>query len=98
MTNKTLRIMAFPGRDQSRRTLPAPRAAGEAERDAGHARPDGRSGRAALLAALDLTRPPPMPAPLARLLQRHDAEAVDRRFAAAALTLAETAEMIAALA
>jgi hypothetical protein len=52
----------------------------------------------ALLAALDLERFPPMPAPLARLLQRHNAEAVDRRFAAAAVTLAEAAEMIAALA
>ncbi|TDH63280.1 hypothetical protein E2C06_07885 [Dankookia rubra] len=52
----------------------------------------------ALQAALDLTRLPPMPAPLARLLQRHIEEAVDRRFAAAALTLAEAAEMIAALA
>ncbi|MFC7472896.1 hypothetical protein ACFQS7_00915 [Dankookia sp. GCM10030260] len=52
----------------------------------------------ALLAALDLERPPPMPAPLARLLLRHSTEAVDRRFAAAALTMAEAAEMIAALA
>jgi hypothetical protein len=52
----------------------------------------------ALLAALELERFPPMPAPLARLLQRHNEEAVDRRFAAAALTLAEAAEMIAALA
>jgi hypothetical protein len=53
---------------------------------------------AALLAAHDLTRPPPMPAPLARLLHRHTAEAVERRFAAAALTMAETAELLAALA
>jgi hypothetical protein len=53
---------------------------------------------AALLRALDLAHAPPMPAPLARLLHRHNEEAVDRRFAAAALTLAEAAEMIAALA
>lgn len=52
----------------------------------------------ALQAALDIMHFPPMPAPLARLLQRHNEEAVDRRFAAAALTLAETTEMIAALA
>ena len=52
----------------------------------------------ALLAALDLAHAPPMPAPLARLLHRHHEEAVDRRFAAAALTLAEATEMIAALA
>lgn len=52
----------------------------------------------ALLAALDLAHCPPMPAPLARLLHRHHEEAVDRRFAAAALTMAEAAEMIAALA
>jgi hypothetical protein len=53
---------------------------------------------AALLATHDLARLPPMPPPLARLLQRHNEEAVDRRFAAAALSLAEAAEMIAALA
>ncbi|WP_431267798.1 hypothetical protein [Dankookia sp. P2] len=52
----------------------------------------------ALLAALDLAHAPPMPHPLARLLHRHNEEAVDRRFAAAAVTLAEAAEMIAALA
>ena len=60
-----------------------------------HARPEAPD---ALLAAHDLARLPPMPAPLARLLQRHNEEAVERRFAAAALTLAEAAEMIAALA
>lgn len=53
---------------------------------------------AALQAALDLAHFPPMPPPLARLLQRHNEEAVDRRFAAAALSLAEAAEMMATLA
>src|SRR4051794_13818354 len=53
---------------------------------------------AALLAAHDLARAPAMPAPLARLLHHHNEEAVERRFAAAALTMAEAAEMIAALA
>ena len=60
--------------------------------------PMGDPVEAALLAAHDLTRPPPMPAPLARLLHRHTAEAVERRFAAAALTMAEAAELLAALA
>lgn len=53
---------------------------------------------AALLAAHDLARMPAMPAPLARLMQRHNAEVVERRFAAAALTMAEAVELIAVLA
>jgi hypothetical protein len=53
---------------------------------------------AALIAAHDLARMPAMPAPLARLLVRHNQEAVERRFAAAALTMTEAAELIAALA
>ncbi|TCZ65905.1 hypothetical protein [Roseicella aquatilis] len=53
---------------------------------------------AALLAAQDLARVPVMPAPLARRLLRHNQEAVERRFAAAALTMAELVELVAALA
>ena len=52
----------------------------------------------ALLAAQDMARFPAMPAPLAALLLRHNVEAADRRFAAAALTMAEVAEMLAVLA
>ncbi|TDG32143.1 hypothetical protein E2C05_08580, partial [Paracraurococcus ruber] len=53
---------------------------------------------AALLAAQDVTRLPAMPAPLARLMLRHAQEAAERRFAQAALAMAEAVEMIAILA
>ncbi|MDO9709785.1 serine/threonine-protein kinase [Paracraurococcus lichenis] len=53
---------------------------------------------AALRAAQDLARLPALPAPLARLVLRHNAEAVERRFAAAALTMAEIVDLLAALA
>jgi hypothetical protein len=56
------------------------------------------SAERALIAAQDLARFPAMPGPLAALLLRHNAEAVERRFAAAALTMAEAAEIIAVLA
>ncbi|MCB4820439.1 hypothetical protein [Roseicella aerolata] len=56
------------------------------------------AAEAALLAAHDLGRMPAMPAPLAQLLVRHGQEAAERRFAAAALSMAEAVEMIAALA
>lgn len=56
------------------------------------------TAEAALLAAQDPASMPAMPAPLRRLMLRHQAEAAERRFAAAALTLAEAAEVIAVLA
>jgi hypothetical protein len=56
------------------------------------------AAEAALLAAHDPGRMPAMPAPLAQLLVRYGQEAAERRFAAAALSMAEAVEMIAALA
>ena len=55
--------------------------------------PDG-----AIEAAHDLSRMPPMRAPLARLLARHNGEVLERRFAAAAQTMAEAVELIRVLA